>query len=184
MAVVTQRLDLSIPVSKEPAGTPPGYTLAQHQTWPANSTYNGPAKLLTAELQAPSAIPSAIASKIIEVFVEQFKTGGYSPLEISVYKDANHPLYINYKVEFKVYDASVNLPAGSGTGAVMHLVQAIAVIVVAIAAAIVIIGLTLMTWKVSDVIGQAGPLGGIGIVIILILLASGFASGRKKEKTT
>lgn len=176
-------ISLTIPVMRAVEGDDlTGYVLAQHKTWDALYTYTGPYKLLTATLKGPpeQLLPVSVASKIIEIFSENFKSGGYSPLEIKVWANNQPTLYTNYKVEFKVYSPESTATAGL---AEMHLVQAVAVIVAAIAAALIAIAIAIVVWKVTDVaanvISKAGP---IGVLVIIILIAYAVLSSKKKKE--
>jgi len=162
-----------------------GYVLAQHKAWDALNTYTGPYKLIETTLKGPPErlFPISVASKIIGIFVEKFKSGGYSPMEMKVWANNQPTFYTNYKVEFKVYPPESTATAGL---AEMHLVQAIAVIAAAISVALLAIAIAIVVWKVTDVaanlVNKAGP---IGVLIIIGIIAYTVATsrGKKKEKS-
>ncbi len=183
MSASNMNISLTIPVMRSVEGDDlTGYILAQHKKWDALNTYTGPYKLIETTLKGPpeQVLPISVASKIIEIFVEKFKSGGYSPMEMKVWANNQPTFYTNYKVEFKVYAPESTATAGL---AEMHLVQAIPVIAYAIATALIAIAIAITVWKVTDVatnlINKAGP---IGVLIIIVLIAYVVATSREKKK--
>ena len=188
MTTTNLPISLTIPVSFATTEGGPydltGYTLVQHQLW---QSYTGSYDLVSCKISGPpeQIAPVSLASKVVEIFAEKFKTGGFTPLEISVYANWSPTLYTDYVVEFKTM-ATPTTAKTSLASAEMHQVQAVAAIIAIIMIALAVIALSLVAWKVADVVGSigsaAGGLGWVAILVIFGIVAYGWMEGKKPKK--
>ena len=132
---------------------------------PDTSSYRGPAEKLTAELKGPpeQVVPVSIARRIVEEFVLSTKGHGATPLKITVWADWSPTWETKYKVEL-VAHGSPAIPWQ--------------VIVLAIAAVLIVLGIAFIVWQVDHMSWG----GAATIIVVAIAAAVGFFlwAGRKK----
>jgi hypothetical protein len=183
-------ISLAIPVTFDVAGSTgdydvTGYTKVQYQAWPALSTYTGGYDLVQCRLKGPpeQIAPVSQASKVLEIFTEKFKAGGFNPLELSIYADWRPTFWTNYIVIFKVYKPTATTSLAQ---AEMHQVQAVAAVIAVIAIALAVIAFSIAAWKVASVVGGAvaktGSAGIWALIIIGGIVAYGWMEGKKPKK--
>ena len=131
--------------------------------------YQGPAERFTAELKGPpeQLLPTKATAAIISYLTMHIEEHGGKPLEVTVWADKSPTWQTFYKVEYTVHASPL----------------AWTVVVVAVAAALIAVGIAFTTWKVTSlpwVKGAAGATMAIGGIALLIILALVFM-GKKKE---
>lgn len=140
------------------------YQVVRETTYPSWEPYAGDYEILVGNFKGPpeQLMPANWASWIIQQYEQLFGAHGETLMYLKVEADWSPTLWTNYRITAKSHDA---IPQA---------------LLYAIAAAVLIIGLALLTWQISNAFKSVGPVvrGGLGILLVaagvaLVLVAVG-----------
>lgn len=140
-----------------------GYTTVRETTYPSWEPYAGSYEILIGQFNGPpeQVLPVSIAAWIVQEYEELFGTSGETLMYLKVEADWSPTFWTNYRITAKSHGSPFP--------------QAL---LVAIVAALIIIGLVLLTWQLSEAwksAGEAAPGIGLGIFLAAAGVAGGIA---------
>jgi len=127
------------------------YQVVREITYPTWDPYEGDYEIFVGNFKGPfeQVLPVNWAAWIIQQYEQLFGTHGETLMHLKIEADSSPLLWTNYRVTAKCHDA---IPQA---------------LIYAIAAAVVLIGLVLLTWQITNAFKALGPAVKAGLGILL-----------------